>query len=126
MGRIREREKKEKTARVILGEKILADQDAGDLFAEAEKFAREGDLRSAIRKGYIALLCELSDRKIIGLAQHKTNRDYLRDVRSRGEIHRNMNSMTNSFEHTWYGFAPANEGDWQEFRDCYKQTVNLN
>ncbi len=87
------REKREKRERVILGEKIAADETPDNLFSEAERMAREGDLRGAIRKGYIALLCELSDRKIIGLSKNKTNRDYLRDVRKKRELYQNMNGL---------------------------------
>ena len=119
------RKKKAKTEdRVILGEKLTADQNASNLFSEAEKMAREGDLRGAIRKGYIALLCELSDRKIIGLSQHKTNRDYLRDVRSKENFIENMNGLTLNFERHWYGFDSAENTDWEEFKSGYKKAVN--
>ncbi len=122
--RFRQRVKKEKKDRVILGERLSADETAQNLFSEAEKLASEGNLRGAIRKGYIALLCELSDRKIIGLAQHKTNRDYLRDVRQRQELHENMNGLTSNFERHWYGLNNAEEKDWEEFRQSYKKAVN--
>jgi Domain of unknown function (DUF4129) len=121
---IKRKEKKERKTRVILGETILADQDSTDILSDADLLARNGDLRGAIRKGYIALLCELSDRKVIGLAQHKTNRDYLRDVRKDKPLHQNMNVLTNSFERHWYGFSNAKEQDWQEFREKYTQTIN--
>jgi len=122
--RFRRRQKQEKEERIILGEKLAADEDAQTLFDEAEALARSGNLRGAIRKGYIALLCELSDRKIIGLAQHKTNRDYLRDVRKRGELYRNMNGLTTSFERHWYGFDDADEADWNEFKQTYQKTMS--
>lgn len=119
-----DRQKTEKKERVILGEKLAADETSHNLFSEAERLAREGNLRAAIRKGYIALLCELSDRKIIGLANHKTNRDYLRDVRKRPELYQNMNALTNNFETVWYGFGKAETEDWEKFREKYKETVS--
>jgi hypothetical protein len=118
------RQKTEKKERVILGETLAADETSDNLFSEAERLAREGNLRAAIRKGYIALLCELSDRKIIGLATHKTNRDYLRDVRKRPELFQNMNALTNNFETVWYGFGKAETEDWEKFRQKYNETVN--
>ncbi|MGI8642348.1 MAG: DUF4129 domain-containing protein, partial [Pyrinomonadaceae bacterium] len=121
--RFRQRVKKEKKDRVILGERLSADETAQNLFNEAEKLALTGNLRGAIRKGYIALLCELSERKIIGLAQHKTNRDYLRDVRQRRELHESMNGLTSNFERHWYGFDKADEKDWEEFRQEYRKAV---
>jgi Domain of unknown function (DUF4129) len=120
---IKRKEKKERKSRVILGETISADQDSADILSDADLLAQKGDLRGAIRKGYIALLCELNDRKIIGLAQHKTNRDYLRDVRKDKPLHQNMDVLTTSFERHWYGFSNANEQDWQEFRAKYRETV---
>lgn len=115
--------KAKKKDRVILGERIAADESASDLFSEAERLAREGNLRGAIRKGYIALLCELSDRKVIGLARHKTNRDYLRDVRKRTDLVEGMSGMTSNYERNWYGLRPAGAEDWEDFRNKYKQTV---
>jgi len=121
--RFRRKVKKEKSDRIILGEKIGENESARDLFGEAERLAREGNLRGAIRKGYVALLCELSDRKVIGLAQHKTNRDYLRDVRGRRELHSEMNGLTGSFEQHWYGFKNAENADWDEFRQHYNNAI---
>jgi hypothetical protein len=118
----RTRKPKKKT-RVILGEHIAEDETASDLLGDAEKLAREGNTRGAIRKGYIALLCDLGDRKIIGLARNKTNRDYLRDVRSRRELHPRMKSVTETFERHWYGFQESDEQDWVRFREEYRQTV---
>ena len=126
INRFQTREKREKRERVILGEKLAADETSGNLFSEAERMAQAGDLRGAIRKGYIALLCELSDRKIIGLSKNKTNRDYLRDVRKRRELYQNMNGLTNNFERHWYGFQDATENDWNEFKDDYYKAVKSN
>lgn len=120
---LRRQKKEKKKERVILGERIGEDETAGDLFADAERIARGGDLRGAIRKGYVALLCELSDRKVIGLARHKTNRDYLRDLRSRRDLHANVSGMTSSFERHWYGHQTSDASDWEEFRRDYKETV---
>ena len=121
--RFRTRERRENRERVILGEKLAADETADTLFSQAELLAREGDLRGAIRKGYIALLCELSDRKLIGLKKHKTNRDYLRDVRKRRPLYQNLRGLTNNFERHWYGSETTQETDWEEFKDGYRKTV---
>lgn len=110
-------------ARVVLGESLEPDQSSAHLLAEAEALARDGNLRGAIRKAYIALLCELGDRKILGLAGHKTNRDYLSSVRSQEQLYREMQLLTNSFENHWYGFVPANMDDWNLFRARYHQAL---
>lgn len=110
-------------ARVVLGETLTADQTASDLLDEAEALARAGNLRAAIRKGYIALLCELGDRKLVSLAQHKTNRDYLRAVQDRSALHNEMRQLTDSFENHWYGFATATPDDWAAFRARCRQAL---
>lgn len=119
----RAREKNRKETRVILGEILAADETSQNLFSEAEKLAREGDLRAAIRKGYIAFLCELSDRKIIGLARHKTNRDYLHDVRKRENLYQKMSGLTADFERHWYGFEATESKDWDSFKKQYQEAV---
>jgi hypothetical protein len=110
-------------ARVVLGEKLEPGQTPADLLNEAEALARRGELRAAIRKGYIALLCELGDRKVLTLAQHKTNHDYLRAVREKRPLLNEMQKLTASFENHWYGFAPATPHDWTAFRSGYQQTL---
>jgi hypothetical protein len=120
---MKKRKPKKSGARVVLGEHLGADESSADLLAEAESLARSGDLRAAIRKGYIALLCELHDRKLVRLEQHKTNRDYLRAVQSNGALYDEMKPMTLSFENHWYGFIPATETDWHNFRARFRKAV---
>ena len=120
----RPRKKEKKTARIVLGEMLRPDQSANDLLAEAEALARRGDLRAAIRKAYIALLVEMGDRKIISLAQHKTNHDYLRAVRDNQQLYGNVKQLTDSFERHWYGFASATETDWDAFRSGYQRALS--
>ena len=121
--RNRRQKKPKREARIVLGERLEPDQTSADLLAQAESLARAGDLRAAIRKAYIALLCELGDRKVISLAQHKTNRDYLGAVRDRPLLFTSMRGLTNSFEIHWYGFVPATPDDWANFREGFQQAV---
>jgi hypothetical protein len=121
--RNRRKKKTKREARIVLGERLEPDQTSADLLAQAESLARSGDLRAAIRKAYIALLCELADRKVISLAQHKTNRDYLGAVRDRPSLFSLMRGLTNSFEIHWYGFVPATPDDWANFRAGYLNAV---
>lgn len=109
--------------RIILGERIAPEQSAHDLLSEAEQLARDGQLRPAIRKAYIALLVELGDRKLISLAQHKTNRDYLNSVRNAPSLYSNLRGLTDRFERHWYGSVQATQDDWQEFRAVYLATL---
>ena len=118
------RRKEKPKARVVLGEKLEPDQSASDLLAEAEALARRGELRAAIRKAYIALLVELAERKIISLAQHMTNRDYLKAVGSAQPLHENMKQLTDSFERHWYGLVNATENDWASFSQGCRRTLS--
>ena len=125
---LRARKKKTKgkpVPRIVLGERLDPEDSAVDLLSEAEALARRGELRAAIRKAYIALLVELGDRKMISLAQHKTNRDYLRSVSNVPSLHGKMIGLTESFERHWYGLAQASQTDWQNFRAGYKSTLQL-
>lgn len=110
-------------ARIVLGERLAPDQVAADLLTEAEALARQGELRAAIRKAYIALLCELGDRKVLTLAQHKTNRDYLRAVREKRPLLDEMQKLTNSFENHWYGERQTTADDWTAFRSGYEKVT---
>jgi uncharacterized protein DUF4129 len=113
------RTRKKREPRIVLGERLEPEATATSLLSEAEALARQGDLRAAIRKAYIALLVELGDRKLISLAHHKTNRDYLNSLRSAPELHSRMRGLTDSFERHWYGYASASANDWQDFRAGY-------
>lgn len=119
----KQRAAKKREARIVLGERLEPEETATDLLSEAEALARRGDIRAAIRKTYIALLVELGDRKVLTLAQHKTNRDYLNAVRSIPLLHPAMRTLTESFERHWYGFADATENDWQNFRARYQAAL---
>jgi hypothetical protein len=119
----RPKKKQKDKARIVLGEKLEPDQSARDLLSEAEALARRGELRAAIRRAYIALLVELGERKVISLAQHKTNRDYLRAMRELEPLYGNVKQLTDSFELHWYGLAEAYETDWIQFRSAYNEAL---
>ncbi len=110
------RARKPEQARVILGERLGPDETPADLLSAAERLARMGDLRGAMRKGYIAVLCELGERKLLRLAPHKTNRDYLRALRDQAQLLRVVQPLTTAYERHWYGLAPATDADWSEFQ----------
>src|SRR4030095_2649719 len=123
---VKRRPKKQKVKsepRIVLGERLEPEASAVDLLAEAERLARAGEVRAAIRKAYIALLVELGDRNVISLAHHKTNRDYLRSLLNVPALYPVMLGLTDRFERHWYGFAQADFSDWQSFRDAYQTAL---
>ena len=109
--------------RRVLGERLRAGQRAADLLAEAESLARAGEARAAIRKAYVALLCELGERRVVQLADHKTNRDYLDAVRGRAPLSRQMDFLTSRYERHWYGSLAAGASEWSEFRSGYDRAL---
>lgn len=120
--RNRARKKAKSEARVVLGERLAPGQTPADLIEQAEALARAGDLRGAIRKAYIAVLVELGERRVLRLAAHKTNRDYLSVLRrERAALYGDMQPLTNNYERHWYGFAPATDADWHDFRSRCRQ-----
>jgi hypothetical protein len=119
------RVRKKKGARIVLGERLEPEATSTDLLSQAEELVRNGDVRGAIRKAYIAVLVELGDRKLISLAQHKTNRDYLNAVRSLPLLFTTMRGLTESFERHWYGLEQATPDDWQNFRAGYLAALQV-
>jgi Domain of unknown function (DUF4129) len=118
------KKKKPNEARVVLGERLAPRQTPAGLISEAEALARAGDIRGAIRKAYIAVLFELGERNILRLAAHKTNRDYLSAIRrERAALYGDMQPLTHNYERHWYGFAPATDADWHDFRSRCQKTV---
>jgi hypothetical protein len=125
MQRLRGRSKQEgeSKAREVLGEEIAEDATAAEIFAKAMEIARRGEYRAAIRRAYIALLCELEERDKLRLHRSKTNRDYLEALRSEQQIFPTFSAMTNSYEHVWYGEERATEKQFNEFTTLYRETV---
>jgi len=124
IARRRKRERGSASERIVLGEKIAAGATPDELFSEAERLAMEGRLREALRKGYIATLFGLGEKKAIGLARHKTNRDYLREIRGGSELHGLVTGLTASYERHWYGAEEADESEWKEFKGACAKAVD--
>lgn len=118
------RNKKEDETREVLGEELADDITAEELLANANKLARDGDFRRAIRRAYIAMLCELEQRGKVKLHRAKTNRDYLDELKPEQSIHLNFSVMTGAFEHVWYGQEAATESEFSDFLTLYRETVN--
>jgi hypothetical protein len=113
----------EAKTREALGEEIPEDATAADLFAMASELARQGEYRKAIRRAYIALLCDLDQRGKLRLGRSKTNRDYLDAMRSERLIYPTFSVMTLAFERAWYGQERATEEEFRNFVTLYQEAV---
>ena len=111
--------------RVILGERLEADATSAGLLDDAERLARSGDLRGAIRKAYVALLLELGDRGVLRLSRQRTNRDYLNAVRRAAApgLYSAMLPLTFDFELHWYGLRDASDADWESFKTRCRNAI---
>jgi hypothetical protein len=120
-GRQKPAEKAE--TREALGEEIPEYVTAADLFAMASELARQAEYRKAIRRAYIALLCDLDQRGKLRLGRSKTNRDYLDAMRSEQRIYPTFSVMTLAFERAWYGQARATEEEFHNFVSLYQEAI---
>jgi Domain of unknown function (DUF4129) len=109
--------------REALGEEIAEDATAADLFAMASELARQGEYRKAIRRAYIALLCDFDQRGKLRLGRSKTNRDYLNAMRSEQRIYPTFSVMTYAFERAWYGQERATEEEFRNFVTLYQEAI---
>lgn len=113
----------EDDVREVLGEELAPDITATDLLSQASALARQGDFRTAIRRSYIALLCEMEQRGKLRLHRSKTNRDYLDALRPEQQIYPTFSAMTGAFEHIWYGQEEASADAYQDFMTLYQETT---
>lgn len=114
---------KDDSVREVLGEELADDVTAAELLTKAHELARQGDFRSAIRRAYIALLCELEQRGKVRLHRAKTNRDYLDELKPEQLLYPTFSVMTGAFEHVWYGHELATESEYSDFITLYQETV---
>jgi len=87
-------------------------------FAEALAQAEAGgQLRLAVRLGYLQLLKLLTDRDFIAWQPDKTNQDYLRELAaSYPAAHPAFAELTRQFAYVWYGELPVPAALYQQVR----------
>lgn len=87
----------------------------------AESHASARDYRSAMRYLYLSSLLLLNERGLIHYDSTLTNREHLRQVRNQPQLHDLLRRVVNTFEDVWYGFAPVNETQYQQYVDTVEQ-----
>lgn len=87
-------------------------------FAEAIAQAEAtGNLRLALRLGYLHLLKQLTDRDLIAWQPDKTNQAYLHELAaSYPAAHPAFAQLTRQFEYSWYGELPVSAALYQAVR----------
>lgn len=89
-------------------EDVVASQLPEDEWLKlGREMLERGERRLAIRAFYLATLAHLRFRELISVARHKSNRDYLRELRRRARSREEMlvafDENVSLFEGVWYG-----------------------
>jgi hypothetical protein len=117
--------KKKPRKKTVLGEEIDEDMKPSDFADAAIAAAKAGDFRTGIRKLYIALLYELSERNLIELDANATNREYLSKVSRFSSLFPAMGYLTDRFDYFWYGMFPSSEQDFSSYLASYREALKL-
>jgi hypothetical protein len=107
-------------------EHLLADRlPEEEWIALAERCAREGDYRAALRALYLANLAWLGRNEWIAIHPGKTNREYEMEVRRRAREFPDARALfavnVASFERAWYGKHGVGAEDLDAFRERLRQ-----
>ena len=121
--RVRVPRKKRKKTRIVLGEEIGADGTSGELAEAALAAARAGDFRTAVRKLYVSLLYDLSERGLIELEDSATNHEYLSKVSRFNVLVPPMRYLTDRFDYVWYGMFPSTEEEFAAYFSRYQEAM---
>lgn len=109
--------------RTVLGEEVEAEATPGDLFEAAMAASRAGDLRAAVRKLYISLLYELSERNLVEIEESATNREYLARLSHFETLVPPLRHMTDRFDFAWYGLFPTSQEEFSAYLARYHEAV---
>ena len=90
-------------------EEHLQEADFGDLVKEA---TQQGDFALALRLYFLWTLQSLSRNKLINWRKEKTNRDYIREVKTT-EFYEPLQQATQAYEEIWYGQRPLPAPDFE-------------
>lgn len=95
---------------------VAAERSEDEWFSLATRLEAEGDLRSALRAAYFALLAGLAQREWLTIRRDRTNREYLSEftrrwrrrpqasMEARSEIPEKLRGSMSQFDRVWYGF----------------------
>jgi hypothetical protein len=101
------------------GQENIHELNFGEALAQAEA---AGNLRLAVRLGYLQLLKQLTDRDFIAWQPDKTNQTYLHELAdSRPTARPAFAELTRQFEYAWYGELPVSTTLYQQVRAAQRQ-----
>lgn len=104
----------------LSSDEVLATQLPEDEWLQlARRLLETGEHRLALRAFYLSILALLGARGLLVISRHKSNRDYLAELRRRardqaglqGAFHRSVGR----YERVWYGPHPASQDLFDQF-----------
>ncbi|MFK7809673.1 MAG: DUF4129 domain-containing protein [Saprospiraceae bacterium] len=104
-------------------ENIEANIHESDLDRHIREALQEKNYTLAVRLYYLAIIKELSLNKLIKWKRDKTNRDYLREVKSTNLFNPYRNA-TRIFERVFYGDIKLEEQDFKALRPSFDDLLN--
>ena len=122
-GRLRRPKTRSKKTRLVLGEEITAASTSRQLAEAGLAAARAGDFRTAVRKLYVSLLYELSERNLIELEDSATNHEYLKKASGLAGVASPMRYLTDRFDYVWYGMFPSSESEFAAYFARYEEAM---
>jgi hypothetical protein len=96
---------------------------AGDLLSEARYHYEQGNYREAIIYLYSHELVELDKQQVIHLARGKTNRQYLRELKSRKPLRELLEQTMVTFEDAFFGRLEIGR---ERFEACWHRLTDFN
>jgi hypothetical protein len=101
------------------GQENIHELNFAEALAQAEA---TGNLRLAVRLGYLQLLKQLTDGDLIDWQPDKTNQTYLRELAtSRPGARPAFAELTRQFEYAWYGEVPVPLALYRQVREAQHQ-----
>ena len=91
---------------------------SGDFLSEAERLYKEGKYSEAIIYLFSYQLVALDKRHVIRLTKGKTNRQYLREARSREVLKQHIQKTMISFEDVFFGHHQLSR---ERFEECWRE-----
>lgn len=89
--------------------------------ATVAKFEKENNFRSAIRYRFLQILKNLSDRKLIDWNIEKTNKDYMKELKTQAQKE-SFGELAYIFDYVWYGEFEIDENDYQYFKEKFNNS----
>lgn len=106
--------RKNKTMGTAENELVVEDINETNWEKQLQKAATEGDLRLALRDGYMLLLQMLQHNELIHYRNDKTNYEYYSELTD--TPYKNpFRQISRQYEYTWYGNFPISQEAYDEY-----------